>query len=68
MWYDVKKVLPPVNQKVIVYTKNNKVAITNLYIPRDCKGNILGNPEWKGSSAFKNSIIAWMDIPECNIK
>lgn len=63
-WISVKEQLPNVSQEVIVLTKNGKCVVSSMYIPKDCKGNILGSKEWKGSKTFKDSIVLWMTIPE----
>lgn len=63
-WISVKEQLPNVSQEVIVLTKNGKCVVSSMYIPKDCKGNILGSKEWKGSKTFKDSIVLWMPIPE----
>ena len=68
MWIFVKNELPDVDKQCFVITKNGKCSVSNMYIPKDCHGNILGEKEWKGSLSFKESIVAWMPIPEFNIK
>ena len=68
MWIFVKNELPDVDRQCFVITKNGKCSVSNMYIPKDCHGNVLGEKEWKGSLSFKESIVAWMPIPEFNIK
>ena len=68
MWIFVKNELPDVDRQCFVITKNGKCSASNMYIPKDCHGNVLGEKEWKGSLSFKESIVAWMPIPEFNIK
>lgn len=64
LWHKISDCLPPVGKTVIVLTSNNKIAVSLMYIPKDSKGNIISEkPEWKGSSSFTDSIIAWMDVP-----
>lgn len=62
-WIPVEEELPEVNIKVMAVTNNGKCVITSMYIPKDCKGNILGEREWRGSYSFKQSVSAWMPIP-----
>ena len=64
MWIHVEEELPDVEKPCFVITKNNKCSVSNMYIPKDCYGNTLGEKEWKGSSYFKESIVAWMPIPK----
>ena len=64
MWISVKEELPDVDKQCFVITKNGKCSVSNMYIPKDCCGNVLGEKEWKGSLSFKESIFAWMPIPE----
>ena len=64
MWISVKEELPDVDKQCFVITKNGKCSVSNMYIPKDCHGNVLGEKEWKGSLSFKESIVAWMPIPE----
>ena len=64
----VKNELPDVDRQCFVITKNGKCSVSNMYIPKDCHGNVLGEKEWKGSLSFKESIVSWMPIPEFNIK
>lgn len=67
MWHNVKDELPELNTQVVVLTSNYKVAISMMYIPTDSYGNTIDNtPIWKGSYTFRNSIIAWMNIPPYN--
>ena len=68
MWISVKEELPDVDKQCFVITKNGKCSVSSMYIPKDCYGNVLGEKEWKGSLSFKESIVAWMQIPEFNIK
>ena len=68
MWIFVKNELPDVDRQCFVITKNGKCSVSNMYIPKDCHGNVLGEKEWKGSLSFKESIVSWMPIPEFNIK
>ena len=64
MWISVEEGLPDVGKQCFVITKNGKCSVSNMYIPKDCYGNVLGEKEWKGSFSFKESIVAWMPIPE----
>jgi hypothetical protein len=64
MWISVEEELPDADKPCFVITKNNKCSVSNMYIPKDCHGNTLGGKEWKGSLSFKESIVAWMPIPE----
>ena len=64
MWISVKEELPDVDKQCFVITKNGKCSVSNMYIPKDCYGNVLGEKEWKGSLSFKESIVSWMPIPE----
>lgn len=63
-WHDVKEELPHINTPVLVLTHSGNIVTASMYIPRDVNGNILGNKEWKGSYAFRQSITHWMEIPE----
>lgn len=63
-WVSLNDRLPEVGEKIIVVTKNHKYLLTEMYIPKDCKGNILGEKEWHVSSAVRDSIVAWMNIPK----
>ena len=64
MWISVEEELPDADKPCFVITKNNKCSVSNMYIPKDCYGTVLGEKEWKGSLSFKESIVAWMPIPE----
>lgn len=64
MWISVEEELPDVGISVFVLTENGNIAVSKMYIPKDCKGNILGDKKWNGSSSFRDSIIAWMYKPE----
>lgn len=64
MWISVDEDLPYVGKQCFVITKNGKCSVSNMYIPKDCYGNVLGGKEWKGSQSFNDSIVAWMPIPE----
>ena len=66
MWISVEEGIPDVDIQCFVITKNGKCSVSNMYIPKDCYGNVLGGKEWKGSQSFKDSIVAWMPIPEFN--
>ena len=68
MWIPIGDDLPDVDKQCFVITKNGKCSTSKMYIPKDCHGNIRGEKEWKGSLSFKESIVAWMPIPEFNIK
>lgn len=61
-WIDVKDELPDVDTMVLVCTSNEKFGISSMYIPKDCYGNVLGDKEWRGSGAMKNSITHWQPI------
>lgn len=62
-WIKVEDNLPNVGISVLVLTSNKKVSMTKRYQPKDCYGNNVGIVRWSGSSAFENSIVAWMPIP-----
>ena len=64
MWISVEEGMPVVGKRCFVITKNGKCSVSNMYIPKDCYGTVLGEKEWKGSFSFKESIVAWMPIPE----
>lgn len=64
MWISVEEETPDVDEQCLVITKNGKFSVSKMYIPKDCYGNVLGEKEWKGSFSFKESIVAWMPIPE----
>lgn len=66
MWTSVEEGFPEVNISVFIITKNGNIAISKMYIPKDCKGNILGGKQWNGSASFKDSVIAWMYKPKLN--
>ena len=68
MWIPIEERLPDVDRQCSVITKNGKCSVSNMCIHKDCHGNVLGKKEWKGSLSFKESIVAWMPIPEFNIK
>lgn len=63
-WHDVKEELPDINIPILVLTHSGNVVTTSMYIPRDVNGNILGDKEWNGNHAFKQSITHWMEIPK----
>ncbi len=64
MWIPVEGELPDVGISVFILTENGNIAVSKMYIPKDCKGNILGDKKWNGSSSFRDSIIAWMYKPK----
>ena len=64
LWISVFDKLPDVGIKVLVRTNKNNHTVTEMYIPKDCYGNIVGHKEWKGSYNFKSSITHWMFIPD----
>ncbi len=66
-WHRVCDSLPEVGEKVLVISRNGKIAVAEMRIPKDCYGKVLGDKEWKGSVAFADSIVAWMPVPPCNI-
>ena len=61
-WISVNDRLPDVGVYVFVCANNNKCSVSSMYIPKDCYGNILGDKEWKGSTAMTSSITHWMPI------
>ena len=61
-WRKVSEDLPPLDTQVLVKTSNGKFSISEMYIPKDCNGGILGYKEWKGSFSFKCSIVEWKPI------
>ena len=50
-WIKVEDRLPEVDVNVIALTSKGKVMVTSMYIPKDCRGKVLGKAEWHGSSA-----------------
>lgn len=66
-WISVEERLPAVGEKVFAIIRNHKCLLTSMYIPKDYKGNILGEKEWHGSGIMADSIIAWMPIPKFNV-
>lgn len=64
MWMLVKDELPEVDRPVLVVTNKGKYVVAQMYTPKDCYGNVLGEKEWKGSALFKESIVAWQYCPE----
>ena len=66
-WKKVKDSLPEVGEKVLVITRNGKYAISEMYIPKDCYGKVLGDKVWKGSGAFVDSIEAWRCLPNYDL-
>ena len=63
LWTPVEESFPEIGETVIVLSRNEKVATSQRYIPKDIYGNITGKETWKGSKSFADSIIAWMRIP-----
>lgn len=61
-WISVNDRLPEVDTMVFICTHNNKCGISSMYIPSDCYGKVLGEKEWRGSSAMRTSITHWMPI------
>lgn len=61
-WIKVEDRLPEVGEYVLCATKGGKYMITSMYIPKDCKGKVLGPKEWRGSSSVRDSITYWMPI------
>lgn len=61
-WIKVEDRLPEIGENVLCATKGGKYMINSMYIPKDCKGNVLGPKEWRGSSSVKDSITHWMPI------
>ena len=61
-WRDPKEELPDIETHVLVKTNNGRYNIAQIYIPKDCNGAILGEPEWRGSYNFKQSVIGWRPI------
>lgn len=57
-WVSIEKKYPPVGVKVLVCSRNGKMAITS----RQKSAN--GKDRWKGSSTFNDSITHWMYLPE----
>lgn len=68
LWVKISESLPEIGKYVLVATKNGKYVVTYRYLPKDTNGKILGGPEWNGSRAFVESIVAWMYIPEYEYK
>ena len=64
MWTSVGEDLPDVEKPVFVLTTKGNIAVSKMYIPKDCNGYVLGWKEWNGSSSFRDSIIAWMYKPK----
>ena len=61
-WIKVEDRLPEVDVNVLALTSKGKFIITSMYIPKDCKGKVLGEAEWHGSSTVTASITHWMYI------
>ena len=61
-WIKVEDRLPEIDEYVLCATKGGKYMINSMYIPKDCKGKVLGPKEWRGSSSVKDSITHWMPI------
>lgn len=61
-WIKVEDRLPEVDEYVLCATKGGKYMVNSMYIPKDCKGNVLGPKEWRGSSSVKDSITHWQEI------
>lgn len=61
-WIEVDDKLPEVGEYVLCATKGGKYMINSMYIPKDCKGKVLGPKEWRGSSSVKDSITHWQEI------
>ena len=61
-WIPVEEELPEVGRIVLVKTKINKVTTCEMYIPKDCLGNILGEKEWAANYNFKQAITHWRPI------
>ena len=61
-WIKVEDRLPGVDVNVIALTSNGKVMVTSMYIPKDCRGKVLGKAAWHGSSTVTASITHWMYI------
>lgn len=68
MWTSVGEDLPDVEKPVFVLTTKGNIAVSKMYIPKDCNGYVLGGKEWKGSNTFKESIIAWMPRPPFEVR
>lgn len=62
-WVNVNDGYPELDKRVLVLTKNKKIAISYRYIPKHTDGTVIGEPEWNGSTNLSKSIIAWMYIP-----
>ena len=65
-WIKVEDRLPEVDVNVIALTSRGKVMVTSTYVPKDCRGNVLGKAEWHGSSTVAASITHWsyIDLPK----
>lgn len=61
-WIKAENRLPDVDVNVIALTSRGKVMVTSMYIPKDCRGEVLGKAEWHGSSTVTASITHWMPI------
>lgn len=61
-WIKVEDRLPEVDEYVLCATKKGNYMINSMYIPKDCKGKVLGPKEWRGSSNVRDSITHWMPI------
>ncbi len=59
IWKHISVELPPINERVLVMTKNGKYTISMRYL--SCVGDV----DWTGSGSFVNSIVAWAHIPHC---
>mgnify|MGYP002561219836 FL=1 len=61
-WIKVEDRLPEVDVNVIALTSKGEVMVTSMYIPKDCRGKVLGKSKWHGSSTVAASITHWMYI------
>lgn len=61
-WINVNNALPDVDVKCLCVTKNGKIMVSSMYIPKDIYGKVLGDKEWHGSSSTTSSITHWMYV------
>lgn len=60
IWYSVKDGLPEPGIKVIVLTSKGNYGLSSTYLFND-------KVEWKGSTKYTESIVAWMPIPKYDL-
>ena len=61
-WIKVEDRLPEVDVNVIALTSRGQVMVTSMYVPKDCRGNVLGKAERHGTGTVAASITHWSYI------